>query len=286
MTPRVLTTLIAVADAGSFARAAETENMTISAVSMQIKSLETELDAQLFDRTFRPPKLTPLGRRVVEEARSIVARCADLKRICHGRGPLKGSFRIGFVLTSSVRLLPGFLARARAAFPGAQFSVETGLSDDLLARVAAGTLDAAVITGGEDLPPYTRETLLAREELVYCLPSSAEHWSIAECMGRLTFLHFMPHAGIGRLIARHLAAARHEPRDKIVLDTVEAVAECVRAGVGFGILPEPDVLRYARGEISLRSMASPKVMRSVVLITREGTAAHAAADVVAQTLVA
>lgn len=284
MTPRALTTLIAIADTGSFARAAETENMTTSAVSMQIKALEVELDAILFDRSFRPPKLTPLGRRVVDEARGIVARYSELKRLCHGPGPLKGSFRIGFVLTSSVRLLPGFLARARGAFPQAEFAVETGLSDDLLARVATGTLDAAIITGGEDLPALTRETLLAHEEMVYCLPLATQQWSIADCMDRLTFLHFMPHSGIGRLIARHLAAAKHEPREKILLDTVEAVAECVRAGVGFGILPKPDVLRYARGDIALRSMASRKVTRSLVLVTREGTAADDATESIAETL--
>ncbi|MEM9029793.1 MAG: LysR family transcriptional regulator [Pseudomonadota bacterium] len=286
MTPRVLTTLIAVADSGSFARAAQACNMTLSAVSMQMKALEVELDAHLFDRSFRPPKLTPLGRRVSEEARRVIAAHDDVLRLCQAPGTLKGDFRIGFVMTSSVRLLQGFLARSGTEFPDARFAIETGLSDDLLARVAEGALDAAIITGGEDLPRGTRETVLAHEELVYCLPLGAEKWPITACMDKLTFIHFMPQAGIGRLIARHLAAGNLTPRDTIVLDTVEAVAECVRSGVGFGILPKPDVLRYARGEIHLRALSRGKTMRTVVLVTRAGTAADAGAETLAKALAA
>ena len=281
MTTRALATLIAIVEGGSFAAAARRQNMTLSAVSMQVKSLETELDVALFDRSFRPPKLTPIGRAVAEQARAIVAAQEDLVRLCSGGQGLSGRFRIGFVLTSSVRLLPGFLSRARQSYPNATFEVATGLSDLLLQRAVRGDLDAAIITGGEDLPAGVRETVLHREEMVYCLPAFARAWSVERCMSELAFIHFMPQAGIGRLIARHLASEGLSPRETIVLDSVEAVAECVAAGVGFGVLPRPDVERYTHGRMVLRSLGAEPVMRSLVLVTRAGSPSDAASETLA-----
>lgn len=282
---RTLSTLLLIADAGSFAAAARRANMTLSSISMQMKALEEELDAALFDRTFRPPRLTPLGRQVADQARRVVAEQDALIRLCQTDGVLKGHFRIGFVPTSSVRLLPDFLARARAQFRSATFEVETALTSQLLARVAGGLLDIAVITGAERLPDGVRETVLAQEELVYCLPQHAANWDISHCMASLPFVQFLPQAaGIGQLIAQHLRSHALQPRETIVLDTVEAVAECVRCGVGFGILPRPDVSRYVGDAVALRSLSDEKVFRKLVLVTRAGTAADAGAEMLAATL--
>jgi len=267
MTPKVLRTFVTIGETGSFARTAEALNMTLSAVSTQMKTFEDQLDASLFDRTHRPPQLTPLGRHVLDRARTILNLQNGLIADCRKPDVLKGDFRIGFVLTSSVRLLPGFLARAFTAFPHARFHVETGLSHELSVRVSSGRLDAAVITGGERLPNGLTSVVLTREELVYCLPKTAARWSIAEAMAKLAFFHFMPQAGIGRLIASHVADNDLKPQSVIVLDTVEAVAECVRAGVGFAILPRPDVLRYAQDDLVIRPLDHEPVYRELVLIT-------------------
>ena len=199
MNPRNLKSLIAIEDTGSFVRAAEALNMTLSAISMQMKSLEAELGVEIFDRQHRPPRITPMGRRVVAQARSIVDAYSDLASVCRDSDTLAGDIRVGFVLTASVRLLPKFLAQAPTRFPQARFLVETGLSHALAERVAIGTLDAAVITGGDLRQATLHHRVLVEEELVYCLPPQAGNWTIAHCMKDLRFIHFMPQAGIGRL---------------------------------------------------------------------------------------
>lgn len=284
MNLNILRTLAAVADIGSFAETAQRLNMTLSAVSMQMKTLEATLNAPLFDRAYRPPQLTPLGRRVAQRARTVLAAYDSLQALCQSPDIVKGDFRIGFVPTSSVRLLPGFLARARERFPQAHFSIETGLSDDLLARLRAGMLDLAVLTGGVDIPRTVRTIPISHEELVFCLPPHAANWSIADCMVRISFIHFMPQTGIGRLIAQQLDRMDVSPSDVIVLDRVDAVAECVRAGVGFSILPKPDIERFAKGEIVLRSMAPKPVTRDLVLAWLGGNRADAHAEVLAGAL--
>ncbi|MEO1224611.1 MAG: LysR family transcriptional regulator [Pseudomonadota bacterium] len=284
MNLNTLRTLTVVAEIGSFVDAAQRLNMTLSAVSMQMKTLETLLDADLFDRGFRPPQLTPLGRRVARHARTVLAAYDDLVGLCQSPDTIKGDFRIGFVPTSSVRLLPGFLARARERFPLAHFTVETSLSDDLLARLKVGMLDAAVVTGGDDVPRTMRTYPVSHEALVFCLPPHAAHWSIEDCMARISFIHFMPHTGIGRLIAQQLDRMAATPSDVIVLDRVDAVAECVRAGVGFSILPEPDIERFAKGEIVLRPMTPKPVTRDLVLAWPGGSRVDAHAALLATAL--
>ena len=72
MSIRNLRTLVAVADRGSFAAAARAVGLTQSAVSMQLRGLETELGTELFDRTRRPPVLNDHGKLLVRRAREIV----------------------------------------------------------------------------------------------------------------------------------------------------------------------------------------------------------------------
>ena len=260
-----LNTLIAIADNGSFQLTAVQLNMTLSAVSMQMKGLEEELEVRLFDRTHRPPKLTPMGRRVVEQARSVSRSSADLFAVCKQGEGLTGNFRVGFVLTSSIRLLPKFLMNARTHAPQASFAVQTGLSDDLVERVSHGDLDAAVVTSA-NLPRAIQPHVLTTEELVFCLPQQVSDRSVERCMQELPFIHFMPKTGIGQLIANHLSEQRLAPKEVIVLDSVEAVAECVLAGVGFGILPKPDVMRHANEGIVLRPLEPKAVTRQLVFV--------------------
>ena len=86
--------------------------MTLSAVSTQIKTLEEELGVLLFDRAHRPPRLTPQGHAVCARAEDVLERETALVAECQTGGALAGRFRIGFVATASIRLLPDFLAHA------------------------------------------------------------------------------------------------------------------------------------------------------------------------------
>ncbi|MEL6298707.1 MAG: LysR family transcriptional regulator [Pseudomonadota bacterium] len=272
MNLKTLETLIAVEELGGFTPAAHHQHMTVSAVSMQMKALEGELNAALFDRSSRPPTLTPLGRRVATEARQLIAVYDGMADLCRSESALTGDFAIGFVLTASVRILPLFLQRAQELFPDARFRVVTGLSGGLIRDVADGRLDAAVVTELDRIPDSLNVHLLRREPLAFCLPGSAKRWSVAKCMERLPFIHFMPEAGIGTLVAGYLAEEKLKPANVIVLDSVEAVVECVRAGVGFSILPEPDIARQTDGDVVIRQLGGAATYRDLVLVTGRNSA--------------
>lgn len=268
----VYRTLLEIGETGSFTRVAERRGMTLSAVSMQMKALERELNASLFDRTARPPRLTPLGREIVGHARRVVDAQDALLAAVRSDGPLRGRYRSGFVETASVRLLPEFLKRASIKAPDATFSVETGLSETLQERVVAGHLDFAIITRSDKGTAKLTQTGLRMEELVYALPSGYRASEVERCFLERTFIHFMPDSGIGRVVSGHLASAESAPGRTIFLDSVEACMGCVNAGIGLTILPLPDVERYAMQGVTIAKVADGSLRREIALVTLRGSA--------------
>ena len=266
MQTRTLRTLSRIARAGSFVEAAEQLNMTLPTLSMQVKSLESELGLTLFDRSFRPPLLTPKGREIVEAARAVIAAEDSLLAAATPGEALSGNYALGFVSTASVRMLPRFLQSARSELPRASFTFESGLSETLVDRVLSGQLDAAVITVAGPVDADLIRYDLREEALLFA--AHASQGSLDELLEDATFLHFMPRTGIGKLIATAMQGSRPAHAPTIVLDTLEGIMECVRQGIGFTLLPEPDIARYSSEEIVTFSPLKPGLSRKLALVVR------------------
>ncbi len=274
MQTRSLKTLVHVAKTGSFARAAEELNMTLSALSMQMKALETELAVDLFDRSVRPPRLTPMGRSVVDEAIPLLQREDSLLEICQPSGAMAGRFRIGFITTAAVRLLPTFLEAAQRRAPKATFDIETGLSQVLQTKVVNGQIDAAVVTDADGLPDALSETILQREPFVFAAHKERAKDGLETLLARHPFFHFMPDTGIGKVIAREMRALKRPTSTRtIVLDNLEAIMECVSSGLGFTLLPKPDVDRYKTDDVVTLPTPRPLRRTLVLAIHRDGALA-------------
>ncbi len=274
MQTRSLRTLVRVAKVGSFAKAADQLNMTLSALSMQMKALETELGVDLFDRSVRPPRLTPLGRAIVAKAAPLLNCEEELLELCRPTTSLVGTFRIGFVTSAAVRLLPGLLNRAKQDAPQAQFEFETGLSRNLQSKVLNGLLDAAIVTDADGVPDGLIAEVLRKEPLVYAAHKSLLIHGLDGLMADHTFFHFMPDTGIGKIIAAELA--RHErPKttETIVLDNLEAIMECVAGRLGFTLLPEADIERYRQQNVGTLPLPNLPDRSLVLVAANNGTIA-------------
>ncbi len=248
--------------------------MTLSALSMQMKSLETELGVSLFDRSVRPPRLTPIGRTVTEHAIPLLQNEEKLLSVCKPSDTLTGHFRIGFITTAAVRLLPQFLAAARKAAPDATFEFETGLSKPLQDKVLNGQIDAAVVTDADGLPDALIGRLIREEPFVFAAHETLMQGGLNGLLKKHPFFHFMPDTGIGKLIASEMKEHDRPPKAAtVVLDNLEAIMECVTNALGFTLLPEPDVDRYRSKHV--RKVTSPQhSRRTLVLATlQNGTLA-------------
>lgn len=257
-----LRTLVSIADTGSFSRVATETSTTLSAVSTRMKGLEREIGVPLFDRTTRPPLLLPRGRALAERAREIVAAHDRAVAAAQDADPLSGTLRIGFVGSAYRRHMPRLLAGERGRV---RFECRSGLSADLYEDVRARRLDAAVLTRSLDDPAFV-QVVVANEPMAIAVPANFAERSLEDVVDALPFIHFMPSTGIGTLIARAAPLPRG-PRRTIVLDDITAAVECVAHGIGFTVLPEPDLVSAGGSRVALRRTPR-RLTRDLVVVVR------------------
>ena len=141
----VMEMIVAVADAGSFARAAETLHRSPSAVSMQIKAIEDVLGKPLFTRTTRNVALTEDGRTLLDYGRRMLALREEAWSAVV-RPEIRGRVTIGVPDDYASSLLPSVLRRFAAAHPRVEIRVIGLPSHALIPLLKDNTLDLACIT--------------------------------------------------------------------------------------------------------------------------------------------
>lgn len=138
--------LIALAESGSFSRAAAAVHLTQPALSRSIKSLEDELGQPLADRVGKRVEFTPVGREVLERARQLVADARDLELrgrwLAEGR---TGVLRVGMGSGPGVMLMTPLLLEVAARRPQWKVEVARGATELLVQRLRARQLDALVV---------------------------------------------------------------------------------------------------------------------------------------------
>ena len=158
----LMKTFLAIADSGSFTRAAEDVHKTQSAVSMQMKRLEELLGRPLFARDGRASRLTADGERLIEYARRMVA-INDEAVSAFTRPELTGTVRFGTPDDYADRFLPEILARFARTHPMVTVDVECVSSMTLYERTRRGVMDLALVTFFSDMrtdEPVRREPLV------------------------------------------------------------------------------------------------------------------------------
>ena len=137
--------LLALAETGSFSRAAERCFITQSALSRSIQNLEEELGGQLLDRIGKRNELTPLGREVVARARRIVLDAAELRRSAELlQQGVSGTIRVGLGSGPGALLTTPLLCHA-AEHPELKVSITRGPTELQLLQLRARQLDAMVV---------------------------------------------------------------------------------------------------------------------------------------------
>ena len=156
LTLRQLSYVLVLAETGHFGRAAERCHVTQPALSQQIRQIEAHTGTLLFDRSGRDARLTPYGRDFLERARAVVAEAQRLEEfVATTRDHPGRPFRFGLIPTVAPYLLPEIFPALTAALPRFSFTISENRTDALLAGLAAGTLDLALI-GTEPGPEHPR----------------------------------------------------------------------------------------------------------------------------------
>jgi LysR family hydrogen peroxide-inducible transcriptional activator len=156
-----LTYFVAVAETGSFSRAAERCNIAQPSLSQQIQKLELELGEPLFDRLTRRVVLTDAGRSLLPRAVSILAELQDIKHAMKQESDVShGTLNVGFIPTIAPFVLPKVIKRFSHDFPQARLAVHEDFTEALVRDLVDGKLDVGITS----TPIHNR--LIRTEELL------------------------------------------------------------------------------------------------------------------------
>lgn len=238
MDTRFLESFIAIVDGGSIAEAARQLNLTPAAVAQRIQALEDEIGAPLLLRAGRRVAPTAAGVAVAARARRLVRDVAEL-RIAAGRGTPAGELRVGAISTALTGILPDGLKRMMQAFPAIEVYVVPGRSVDIYRQMLDGELDVCVMVQ----PPFRYPkpfcwSELRAEPLIVLAPEATEGEDPLDLLRTQPLIRYDRRYWGGRLIDGYLRAQGVVPRDRLELDSLEAIAVMVDRGLGVALVPD------------------------------------------------
>lgn len=270
MDTKQLETLLAIEQYGGFAAAAKIVNITASAVSQQITSLESELGATLFDRTYRPPMLTAKGEEVVRSARAILQIMTETKTSVSGM-QVRGTIAFGSLRTGTNSLVPRSLASLRKTYSELNFRLRIGMSEELMNEVVSGQLDAALVADYVAVPQSLTWTPVVNEPLVVLLPRGTGARTLEELVRKIPFIRYRTQVQLSRQIDTEIAQLSSEPIEVVSVNTMTAVVGCIQAGLGFSIVPKMALQDTITTSLDWFPFGSPPIYRRLGVVQRENS---------------
>jgi len=270
---RQLSYLVELAERLNFREAAEAQFVTQSTLSAGIKELETQLGVQLVERDRRTVRLTAVGEEVVMRARGLLAAAFDLVDSARSAvRPLSGPLRLGTIPTIAPFLLPAVLPPLRRAYPGLKLYLREDLTERILERLRAGSLDVALIA-----LPYDTDDLhvqpLFKDEFWFVAPENDPAAQAKEIAVRKVDPADVLLLEDGHCLRSHAIAAcgpRRGWEPKLEATSLYTLIQMVEGGMGVTLLPEitlkAGILKSTH--LIARPFAAPAPSRTLALAAR------------------
>lgn len=273
MTLNELRYIVALAEERNFRRAAERVFVTQPALSLAVAKLEDELGVSLFERGRNDVTPTPIGDRVVAQARRVLLEAGRVKDIAvDGRDDLKGVVRLGVIYTIGPWLIPALVPELHKVAPGMPLALEENLTAELTERLKDGRIDVAILAAPFDVPGLSTLPLYD-EEFVVVVPKGHAFARRKAIDPALLKGEPLLRLGEGHCFADQVAAAcpgSNESARTLEGNSLETIRNMVASGLGITVLPRSAALgAYPRGLLGVVPFASPVPSRRVVMAWRE-----------------
>lgn len=281
MTLTELRYITAVARERHFGRAAEACFVSQPTLSVAVRKLEEELGISLFERGAGEIFITPVGRRVVEQAQRVLEEVDLVKQIAQqGQDELSGVLRLGVIYTVGPYLLPHLIPLLRQCAPGMPLQIEESFTGDLSELLRQGKLDLLILSLPYENPGILTEALY-QEPFVVLLPRGhvlEQQAAITpEDLARQDLLLLGPgHCFRDQVLqvcpeCNRLAAAGDNIQKTLEGSSLETIRLMVATGMGVTVLPQTSAQGYANTEavVSIRPFAPPIPTRTVALAWRK-----------------
>jgi DNA-binding transcriptional LysR family regulator len=286
MNLKQLEVFIAVADSGSFSRAAESAFLTQSTVSQHISSLEKEFDLKLLDRTGKGAFPTEAGKLLLEHARRILQEGRDVALALNRfRGLAEVALKIGGSNIPACYMIPDCIFSFRENYPGVVITLYQGDSRETLERLKCEEVEFALvgtIFAEKDLV----FTPLAPDRISLVVPAGHRWYgkkdiAVEELLDEPLILRESG-SGTGSSFRDALVRANLDPDQlnvSLCLGSNEAVKQAILNGAGISFVSELSVRKECeRGELFLVAVRGMVISRHFYLVTRRGRSLSPAAE--------
>jgi DNA-binding transcriptional LysR family regulator len=270
---RQLAYFVAVAEERNFTRAAQRIPIAQPAISQQIRRLESELGERLFVRDRRGIRLTAAGQALLPHARAMLADAAHARQAMAALSGLRtGRLAFGFVQPLPDRRLPGLLGAFHRQYPQIELRLLEDETDALLAALAAGQLDAALIgLGRYDRPPPDLESLpVAREPVVVAVhlahPLAGRGSIPLHALREEPMIAFTAASKQRTTLETACRAAGFEPRIAAETSDLGVMIQLIQQRLGVAVLPA-SALEGATS-VSRLGLTRPRLQRRILLVWR------------------
>lgn len=277
ITFRQLTYFIALAETRNFGRAADKVHISQPALSVQIKELESQLGVQLVERQPRTVVLTPAGHDLLRHARKITEEMRALEISARWREGLSGKLALGVIPTVAPYLLPVALPLLRAQNLTLDLGIRESTTDRLLAELAEGRLDAAVIALPSGVDNLVEIPLFADR---FFLAGSEPQLAALERQGSLPRPEELDPDRLLLLEEGHCLSdqaltvcslKRDQTRVDLGASSLSTLCRLVAEGFGLTFVPEIAVPteRAAAPSLAIRGFGAPAPFRTIGLVRRK-----------------
>jgi len=278
---RQLAYFVAVAEERNFTRAAQRIPIAQPAISQQIHRLESELSEKLFVRDRRGTRLTPAGEALLPHARATLASAEHAREaVAALSGLLTGRLAFGFVQPLPDRRLAGLLGAFHRQHPGIELRLIEDETDALLAALATGELDAALIGLGryDRLPPEVGSRLVAREPVVVAVhpghPLSGCGSIALQALREAPMVTLTSSSKQRSNLEAACRAAGFTPRIVAETSDLSVTIELIRQQIGVAVLPQSALDGAAT--VTQLSLTRPNLDRRILLVWRPSNSPPAA----------
>ncbi len=273
MNIRDLQYLVAVYDLNNFSKAAERCFVSQPTLSGQLKKLEDELGVSLIERSTRQVLFTPLGEKVVTQAREILQTVGSIRNLAkENDDPMAGEFHIGLIPTVGPFLLPLVMPELSKQFPKASLYLYELQTNQLIEKLLKGELDAVVLAKldwqhpVQELPLYEEEMKLAvASEDVLAVNTNPVGLDVLENRSVLMLEdgHCLRNQALGVCFS---AGAKEDGRFQAT--SMDTLLHMVATGAGMTLIPELAARKPTDG-VRFLSFRNPAPTREIIMLVRK-----------------
>jgi len=268
MNLRTLRYFIAIADAGSLTAAAVAIPIAQSALSRQMRELESEMGVALLQRMPRGVRLTQAGVTFYESAQRILAESVRLRqRLSHGQSPGQSKVTLGASPTLARVLLPGLLEKCFNTLETIELSAREAFTPALMDWLEKGVIDMAIVTNPGTGRALSLQPLLGEPfALVSHVTMRVGPVVSVNQLTRIPLLMTSLHRGI---IDRQMLALGKQLNVQAEIDSVDSIRELLMRGRWATIMPVSvfkDIDLHP--EIIMSEISGVQLNRLLVLATR------------------